>query len=98
MRIQCADAKRVQGPVHKMNMGGNVVVLDGDKNYVQNKETNKKTRTNYEQGQYVMCVWAPVREGEVAQETEKAPKGNRFAMLAAEGDVHKGFTRRAQVP
>ena len=31
MRIQCADVKKVLGSVHKMNLGGNVVVLDGDK-------------------------------------------------------------------
>ncbi len=54
---QCVDAKKVLGSVHKMNMGGNVVVLGGDISYVQNKETSKKTRINHEQGQYVMYVW-----------------------------------------
>ncbi len=40
----------VAGPFHTMNRRGNVVVLDGDKSYAQNEETNKKTRINYEQG------------------------------------------------
>ncbi len=77
-----------------MNMGGNVVVLDGDKSYVQNKETYEKIRINYEQGQSVMCVWAPVKGREVAKETQKALDGNRFAMLASESEVHQGFARR----
>ena len=78
MRNQRADVKKVLGSVHKMNVGGNVVVLDGERSYTQNKETGRKTRINYEQGQYVMCVWVPVKEGEVAKETEKVLKGNRF--------------------
>ena len=53
LRIQRADVKKVLGSAHKMNMGGDAVVLDGDKSYTQNKETNKKTRINYEQGQCV---------------------------------------------
>ncbi len=31
LRIQCADVKKVLGLVHKMGMGGNVVVLDGER-------------------------------------------------------------------
>jgi hypothetical protein len=31
MRIQRADGKKVLGSVHKMNLGGNVVALDGNK-------------------------------------------------------------------
>ncbi len=31
LRMQCADVKKVLGSVHKMNMGGNVGVLDGDR-------------------------------------------------------------------
>ncbi len=86
------------GSVRKMNMGGKVVVLDCDRSYTQNKETSGKTRINYEKGQYVMCVWAPVKEGEVAKETEKALKRNRFAMLAAESEVRQDFARRVQEP
>ncbi len=58
-----------------MNMGGDVVVLYGDMSYMQSKETNKKTRINYEHGQYFKFVSAPVKEGEVAKETEKALTG-----------------------
>ena len=94
LRTQCADVKKVLGSVHKMNIGDNVVALNGDKRHMQNKETSKKTRINYEQGQCVMYVWAPVREGEVAKETERVLKGNRFAKLAAESEVYQGFTRR----
>ena len=31
VRIQCADAKRVLGSVHKVNLEGNVVALGGEK-------------------------------------------------------------------
>ncbi len=86
------------GSVHKSNMGGNGVVLDGDKSYMQNKETNNKNRINYEQGQRVKCVWAPVKEGEVAKGTAKALKGKCFAKLATESKVHQGFARRVQLP
>ena len=44
----------------------------------------------------VSCTsWVPVKEEEVAKETEKALKGNRFAILATESEVHQGFARRA---
>ena len=94
MRIACADVKKALASVHKVNMGGNVIVLDGERGDVQNKETKKRTRINYEHGQCITCVWAPVKEGEVAKETEEVLKGNRFAMLATESEVHQGFTRR----
>ncbi len=31
IRIHCEDVKQVLGSVHKMSLGGNVVVLDGKK-------------------------------------------------------------------
>ena len=34
MRVQCADVKKVLCSVHKKNLGGNVVVLDGEKSYM----------------------------------------------------------------
>ncbi len=55
-------------------------------------------RIKYEQGQDVAHVWLPVKERQVAKETEKALKGNRFAILATESEVPQDFTRRAQVP
>jgi hypothetical protein len=39
MRVQCSDVKKVLCSVHKMNLGGNVVVLDGEKSYMQDKES-----------------------------------------------------------
>ncbi len=71
-----------------------MVVLDGDRSYTQNKGTSKKTRINYEQGQYTMYVWVPVKEGEAAEDTGRVLKGNRFAIFATESEVHQGFTRR----
>ena len=62
MRIQRADVKKVLGSAHKMNVGGNVVVLDGEKSYMQNKTTMKKTKIEYEDGQYIMYLWLPARK------------------------------------
>ena len=92
MRAQCADAKKALCSVHKMNLGGNVVVLDGAKSYMQNKENGQKTRINYEEGQCVMYLWLPSNEEEAQEETEKVLKGNRFAILAAESE--QVFSRR----
>ncbi len=77
----------------QVNLGGNAVVLDGDRSYMQNKEASKQTRISYEQGQCVMYVRALVKEGEIAKETDEALKGNRFVILATEG-----FARRVQEP
>ncbi len=49
---------------------------------------------NCEQGQYVVYVWVPVKEGEVVKETERVLKGNRFVILATESEVQLDFTRR----
>ena len=62
MKVQCADVKKVLCSVHKMNVGGNVVVLDGEKSYMQNKESGQKTKIHYEDGQYVMYLFCPPRE------------------------------------
>ncbi len=87
--------KKVLGSVHKMNMGGDVVVLDAERSYMQNKEMGKKTRINYEQGQCAMHVWVPAREGEAQEQTEKVLKGNRFAILATGSEDHQGVTQQA---
>ncbi len=71
MRITCAEVKKVLGSVHKMNMGGNVVVLDGDRSYMQNKLTGQKKRIQYENGQYVMYLWIPSAKEAVESEAEK---------------------------
>jgi hypothetical protein len=80
MKIQRADVKKVSRSVHKVNLGGNVVVLGGKRSYTQNKETGKRTRIGYEDGQFVMRLWLPATREEPKGEVEKALKGNRFAI------------------
>ena len=75
-----------------MNMGGNFVVLDGERSYMQHKECGRKTRIAYEDGQYVMYLWLPAKQEEAQEETEKVLKENRFAILAAESE--QVFSRR----
>ncbi len=48
--------------VRKINVGGNVVVLGGDRSYTQNKKTGQKTRFKYEDGQFVMYMRMPSME------------------------------------
>jgi hypothetical protein len=43
MKVQCADVKKVLCSVHKMNMGGNVVVLDREMKAAE--EPGSSTRT-----------------------------------------------------
>ena len=92
MRVQCADVKKVLCSVHKMNLGGNVVVVDGGRSYMQNKESRQKTKIHYEDGQYVVCLSLPSKGEEAQKETEKVLKGNRFAILATESE--QVFSRR----
>ena len=96
MKIQCAEVKQFLGSVHKMNMGGNVVVLDGKKSYMQNKESGQKTKIEYEGGQYVMYIWVPSSK-ETVRESSKILKGNSFAILATESE-ESGFTRQVKKP
>ncbi len=49
---------------------------------------------SYEKGQRVTCIWAPVKEGGVAKETEKALKCNRIAIPATESEVQQDSIRR----
>ncbi len=93
MKIQCADVKKVLASVHKMNMGGNVVVLDGKRNYMQNKKTDQKT-IDYEKGKYVMYVWVPTTETETVEKQNKILKGNKFATESGE----PGFSRQVKKP
>ena len=96
MKIQCAEVKKVLGSAHKMNMGGNVVVLDGGKSYMQNKKSGQKTKIEYEGGQYVMYLWVPSTK-ETVKESSKILKGNSFAILATEME-ESGFTRQVHKP
>ena len=92
MRVQCADVEKILCSVHMMSFGGNVIVLDGARSYMQHKENGQKTRINYAEGQYVMYWWLPSKGELVQAETEKVLKGNRFAILAAESE--QVFSRR----
>ncbi len=69
-----------------MNLGGNDVFLDGGKSYMQNKGDGQKTMINYEEGQYVMCLWLPAKERELQEEMEKVLEGNCFAILVAQSE------------
>ena len=92
MRITFADVRNVLGSVHKMNLGGNAIVLDGDRSYMQNKSTGRKTRISYDGGKYIMHVWVPAKEKEAREESAKVLKGNKFAIQATEDE--EGFSRR----
>ena len=98
MKIQCTDVQKALGSVHKMNMGGNVVALDSEKSYMQNKKTGQKMRIEYEGGQYVMYLWVPSTKEIVKNETEKNLKGNRYAVLAVGDEGEGDFSRRARLP
>ncbi len=70
MRVQRADVKKALCSAHKMNLGGNVVVLDGGKSYMQNKESGRNAKIHYEEGQYVLYLWLPTKGDEAQKETE----------------------------
>ncbi len=40
----------------------------------------------YEDGQHIMYMWVPVKESEVREKPRNILKGNRFAVLVAEGE------------
>ncbi len=50
LRMTYADVQKVLGSVHRMNKGGNIVVLDGDASYMQNTWTAQKNKIHYENG------------------------------------------------
>jgi hypothetical protein len=98
MRITVADVNKVLGSVHRMNLGGNKVVLDGDRSYMEGK-SGRRTRIHYKDGQFVMYLWVPStgRKTEVAKEKGDVKVHNRFAILATEeaevGAAVPGFAR-----
>ncbi len=95
MKIQSADVKKALGSVHKMDLGGNAVALDGNKSYAQNKESGRKTRTEYEGGQCVVYLWAPSDRRMKDEEESKMLKGSKLAILATENEeTKKCFARR----
>ncbi len=78
---------------HKMTLGGSVLVLDVEKSPAQNKSTGRRTSFKDEDGQSVMYLWLPSKEEDAREETWKVLRGNRFAILATDGE--EVFTRRA---
>ena len=96
--MTCADVQKVLGSVHRMNKGGNIVVLDCKTSYLQNKRTGQKNKIGYENGQYVMYMWVPSGVKEAEKNAEKGAadilKGNRFAILAASEE--SDFTRQVR--
>ncbi len=55
MRTQRPDIKKASCSVHKMSVGGNVVVLGAGGSYAQSKDAGQKMRINYEGGQCFAC-------------------------------------------
>ena len=96
MRMTCADVQKVLGSVHRMNLGGNRVVLDGAESYMESKRSGKRTKIHYENGQYALYMWVPsVTKDVLKTEGKVQAKGNRFAILAT--DEQSGFARPARV-
>jgi predicted RNA-binding protein len=94
MRMTCADVQKVLGSVHRINMGGNRVMLDGDQSYMECRRTGRRTPIKYENGQYILYLWVPAVKSEM--NTEKVEnKGSRYAILAAEEEA-AGFPRPAR--
>ena len=57
MRMTVADARKVLGSVRKMNMGGNKVVLDGPRSYMQSC-SGKRAKIHYGGGQFFLHLTA----------------------------------------
>ena len=93
MRTTCADVRKVLGSVHKMNQGGNLVVLDGEHSYMKNKASGQKTKIHYEDGQRILYTWVPCGRTKPEQADRRVSE-NRFATLAAEDEA--GFTRQVR--
>ena len=93
MRMTCADVHKVLGSVHKMNQGGNLVVLDGEHSFMKNKTSGQKTKIHHEDGQYILYMWVPCGPKE-PEKVAKTSSENRFSILAAEDE--EGFTRQVR--
>ncbi len=79
---ESSTGRRQEDAALSSYLGGNGVVLDGGRSYAQNQETGQKTRIDREEGQRVVHLWLPSKEGEAQEETERGLKGNRLAILA----------------
>ena len=96
MRMTCADVQKVLGSVHRMNLGGNRVMLDGNDSYLENRKNGRRTPIKYENGQYVLYMWVPAMATEAEKTKDKIQNtGNRYAILATDEQV-TGFPRQAR--
>ena len=71
------------------------MALDGNKSYMQSKETGKKTMIEHEGGQRAMYLRAPSDRRIKDEEENKTLRGTKFAILATEKEeTTKDFARR----
>ncbi len=83
---QRADAKRSLRSAHKMNFGGHVVVVGGRGKSHAEQGDDAEDEDEQRGGQHVAHLRLPSKEKEVREESERALKDNRFAILAAESE------------
>ncbi len=84
---QRADAKKVLQLVHKKTLGGRQRVCVGWRENSHAEQGDKpKDQDQLRRGAACHDTWLPSKEEEVREETERVPKGNPFAALAAESD------------
>ena len=104
MRMTCADVKKPSCSVYRMNLGGNVVVFDGNRSCMQNKMSGRKARIRCENGQYVFDLrvqasGAASDKGQKGSERPGVSTSNRFQVLSPdneEGEKREAvFMRRA---
>jgi hypothetical protein len=89
MRLTVADVNKVLGSVHRMNLGGNKIVLNGNKSYMEGRN-GKRTKIHYKGGQFIMYLWVPKAKGEAVAKMGEVKVQNRFAILATEGEGASG--------
>ena len=101
MTMQCADVRKTLASVHRMNQGGNQVVLDGKDSYIFHKATGKTTPIEYSDGQYIFHMWVKLHAQAAKADATQILGSNRFAALAVDDVVpvgKEGFPRRGPSP
>ena len=95
MTMQRAGVHKTLASGHRMNQGGNKVVLDGKSSYIEHKATGKKTPIQYEDGQYVFHTWAKRNSKEASKDAAKILSNNKYAALAAVEEDQEQVTDEA---
>ena len=90
MTMQCADVRKTLASAHRMNQGGNKVVLDGTNSYIYHKAAGSTTPITYEDGQYVFYMWVPKDRKSAGIEGRKIISTNRYAALAVDDEDMSG--------